>query len=443
MLLKAHEYEAQIQTLVAEAQAIEAQAQTENREMSEDEEARFFAIWGTTDKAGEITKLEAKMENAKNIEAQAKRLARKSAIHNQLEANKITVPAMAKRHGNLKCYKNEEDAYLFGRWLQATVCQDDMAREYCERHGVEFRAAMSEGSANKGGFLVPEPTEATIIRYVEQYGVIRANARNYPMSSDTANLPRREGGLTVYFPGEGGTITDSDVSLGNIQLVAKKMATLTKVSTELSEDAVISVADMLTLEIGQAFALKEDQMGFLGDGSSTYGGVTGLANALAAGSTIDAASGNVSFATFDLLDFEKCVGQLPLYADNSNTCWYISKKGYALSMLRLMDAAGGNTNVTLNDGVRSMPMFLGYPVCFSQAMPSTDAVSTYQAYLGDLSQAVTFGSRRGVTISADPSVYFASDQIGIKGTQRIAINVHERGDASTAGSIIGLKTAAS
>jgi hypothetical protein len=39
---------------------------------------------------------------------------------------------------------------------------------------------------------------------------------------------------------------------------------------------VINMGDDLAGEIAYAFALKEDQCGFIGDGTSTYGGMQGV-----------------------------------------------------------------------------------------------------------------------------------------------------------------------
>jgi hypothetical protein len=39
--------------------------------------------------------------------------------------------------------------------------------------------------------------------------------------------------------------------------------------------------------------------------------------------------------------------------------------------------------------------------------------------------------------------YFETDQIGIKGTERVAINVHDIGNTTTAGPIVGFRFAAS
>jgi HK97 family phage major capsid protein len=441
----------EIQSLLDEGtariDAILSVAKEENRDNTPEEMAEINAFHGEGDDLGEYGKLQNELKQAKKIEArQAEiaqlRMAPKMADHLQAsDQEPKRIPAQARRHGRLKAFQNEYDAYASGRFLQASLLGNKDAEDWCQTNGI--MAAMSTSDNAAGGFLVPDAFEASIIRLVEEFGVFQRYASVMPMTSDVTNVPRREGGLTVYYPGEGGDITASDATTGNVKLVANKRATLTALSSELSEDSAISIADFLAAEIATAFAKKQDQDGFLGDGTSTYGGVTGLANALAAGSTVDAASGNVSFATFDLADFENVVSKLPVYADNNNTAWFIHKTGYAKSMLRLLDAAGGNTNVTLSEGVRSMPMFLGYPVVFTQAMPAADAVSTFQAYLGDLSMAAHFGVRRGVTVASDSSVYFASDQIGVRATERCAINVHERGDASNPGAIIGLKTAAS
>ena len=109
-----------------------------------------------------------------------------------------------------------------------------------------------------------------------------------------------------------------------------------------------------------------------------------------------------------------------------------------------MNAAGGNTNVTLSNGVPTM-MFLGFPVTFTQVMTSTtgSAVSTILAHFGDLRLGSAYGVRRSVRTEVTMDRYFENDLIGIKCTERVAINIHERGDTIRNRPIIALKTAAS
>ena len=108
-----------------------------------------------------------------------------------------------------------------------------------------------------------------------------------------------------------------------------------------------------------------------------------------------------------------------------------------------MNASGGTTGQDIAGGTRHM--FLGYPVVFSQVMTSTTgaAASTILFYLGDLSLCATVGNRRNMRTSVSLDRYFENDLIGVKATERIAINVHERGDTIRNRPVVALKTAAS
>jgi HK97 family phage major capsid protein len=49
---------------------------------------------------------------------------------------------------------------------------------------------------------------------------------------------------------------------------------------------------------------------------------------------------------------------------------------------------------------------------------------------GNLGMAATLGSRRGIRVGLSDQRYWSSDQIGVKGTERFDINVHDLGTAS-------------
>ena len=101
-------------------------------------------------------------------------------------------------------------------------------------------------------------------------------------------------------------------------------------------------------------------------------------------------------------------------------------------------------------------MFLGYPVVIAQVMPKSPAVNQVVALLGDLSLAASFGDRRATTLQfsdvADNA--FIQDEIVIRGTERMDVNVHDVGESAagiprdavmglTAGPVVGLITASS
>ena len=437
----------EIQNLCDTGEAILAIAEKENRDLTADEQNELDGIYGTDKSDGKLAALkaeEARMEriNAERREIAARRAAEKNLFKDSAELpaqdRKIVVPAVAKRHGRLKAFETIEDAYVSGQFLAANIFGNQASQRWLDDHGI--KAAHSTGDNSKGGYAVPEPMEQSIIRLVEERGVFRQNAFVYPMSSGSVMIPRRSGGFTSYFVGENKTITTSDLTLNQVKLEAKKLAVLTQISSELSEDAIVALAELVTQEIAYAFADKEDQCGFNGDGTSTYGGIVGLNSALQAGSIQDAIAGNDSALELDLADFEATIGKLPRFP-GIQPKWYVHSAVYWASMARLLDAAGGNTVQTLAGGPSLQ--FLGYPVELVNVMPSTTGTlaSTIVAYFGDLPMACTMGNRRGVTVRTDESKYFAEDAIAIRATERFDINIHERGDASNAGPIVALKTA--
>jgi HK97 family phage major capsid protein len=261
------------------------------------------------------------------------------------------------------------------------------------------------------------------------------------MGSDIVRVPRLLSDVTAYWTGEGIETTASDIGLGSAELMAKKLSALTKVSSELDEDSVIEIADIITQSMGYAMADKIDDAAFNGDGTSTYGGVLGLKNAIHANATSTAATGNDAANNLDLVDFEAAVGMYPAYPGASPR-WYMHRAFYYASAARLMDAAGGNTNMTIANGA-SETMFLGYPVTFCQVLLSTTTTSSaaVYGYFGDLKLGSSFGTRRSVRTEVSAERYFELDLIGVKATERVAILNHERGEDIRTRPIIMLKLA--
>lgn len=339
--------------------------------------------------------------------------------------------------GRLRAFESAEDAYKGGMHLLASMhvlTRDGIgetgawADRFCREHGMKLAVSQSEGDNVRGGFLVFPTMEAAIVKLREQYGVVRANFAIKPMLSDTRTWPRELGSHTVYYPEENGEITASAMKWEQCSVIAKKAAALARMSRELDEDSVVGMADEIAENMAWKFSYAEDLNGFIGDGTSTYAGMTGIitklnagSGATYAGSIYTAIAGNTAFSTLDLADFEAMVGMLPTYAERGAK-WYLSKAGWAASMLRLLDASGGNTAAQL---AGSAPReFLGYPVVFVQVMNNTLTAQTSTAglcLLGDLTQCCYLGNRRGITVDTSTDRYFEYDQVGIKATERFGI----------------------
>lgn len=363
--------------------------------------------------------------------------------------DRMTPSAPASAHklfGKLKNFQDREvagqtiravdQAYAAGQWFKATIFGNAEALDWCKSRGIPVTKAQGENVDSAGGFLVPEELLANIIVLREQFGIFRQECMVIPMGSDTLNWPRRAGGLTAYFAGENQSITESQAAWDAINLTAKKLGALTRMSNEIAEDAVVSIADWLVGEIAYAFAAKEDDSGFNGDGTSGYGGIRGLATLFADGNHT-AGQYQVSSATLTSLaiaDFTATIGKLPQYALGSAK-WYMSQQMFYTAVGTVLAKAAGNTTLTLADPLN--PRLLGFPVKIAQKLPIvTPGSGKPMFYFGDLSKSSALGERRGVTMRRSDHRYFENDQIGLLGTERFDINNHDLGDNTNAGPLV-------
>jgi HK97 family phage major capsid protein len=367
-------------------------------------------------------------------------------------AARMSAPSIArpKVWGSLKNFKSDDrgdavdKALRFGHWLLASK-GNRKSLSFCDRHGIEVKAH-TEGVNSAGGFLVPDEFETELISLREQFGVFRREARVRPMSSDTLRVPRRSATLSASFVGEATAGTESTQTFESVLLVAKKAMVLTTVSNELNEDAFVNLADDVAGEIAYAFAKKEDECGFIGTGTSTYGGIQGVVDIIENGTTAvqyyDSALSS-SFADLSLDNIGAFMGLLPAYADTPNAKFYMHKAVWHGAFEAALTSAGGTSAREIKDGYAGQPTLFGYPVVFTQVMTS-----------GPLTQPTTIGrsvrrsldggfvwrssSRPTVQISDSALNAFEQDELAIRGTERFDINVHDAGDSSTTGPIVGL-----
>ncbi len=376
----------------------------------------------------------------------------------------IRIPANAKKYSKLEYLKDDRRAYAWGQYWRAVInnFHNNAARfEECNNwlaeNGINVSPkgsrAMSGNDDTAGGYLIPDLLSVDIINLKESYGQFRMNTFVVPMGGGTLTFPRRKAGVTAQWVGQNSSTTASNPRFNNVQLNPKKLSALCAIPNELAEDAIINIGDFVAGEIGYAFALEEDVAGFTGDASALHGGITGVTNKLIGvdgtianikGLTVATGSGYAtSYAAITRADIHKTKSLLPAYALRSpKTKWFMSSTVWAQVIESLAAALGGATMKEFEDGLN--PKLLGYPVEICQALPISPAVNQVVILFGDLSMASTLGERAEFRIKAtQEGQFFDNDQTGIKGTERIDIVVHDVGDTTVAGPIVGLITAAS
>jgi HK97 family phage major capsid protein len=367
-------------------------------------------------------------------------------------------------HGPLKAFtrdfaierggalKGEEAAFRAGMWLAATVHDKAWAKKWCREHampmlyrdhdgeireitGAEIRA-QSENMLSAGAALVPVELEAAVIMLRDRYGAARQLARIRPMNSDTLKIPRRKTGLTAYFfqDDDGVGITESSKNWDSVGLSTKKLGVLNKLSRDLTEDSVISVVDDAANEMAYAFAVKEDQCLLIGDGSATYGRMTGINpkfESTAYVSRTALQTGHDTMAEVDNIDVTTVMGNVAQYADTPGAVFVCSNLFKHGIFNRLKAIAGGNRLDVLGQSPDNS--FLGYQIVTSEAMPkvTTTLLNKVMFLFGRFDLAASFGSRRGIEVQVLMERYAELGLIGVIASERFDIVVHDLGTTSS------------
>lgn len=328
-----------------------------------------------------------------------------------------------------------------GKWLLATVFGRKDARDWCDRKGVAIVKAASEGINSAGGFLVPFALENAILDLRDSYGAFRRRARVWPMSSDSSLFPRHVSNAAAYFVAEGAAATAAYTAgsavVDGVMLVAKKLGALVTLSEELDEDSAIDLVDYVANELAWAFAAKEDDCAFNGDGTSTYGGIRGVTQIVLDGNhsqaKVVAATGHNTFATLDGVDLSALMGAVRGSA-LERAAWYVSATGIGQTLLN--DSTGGFLDTGTVDGVMTR-FFNGFPIIPTQKLPLVSTTLTGKAMMvfGDMYNGAVLGQRRGITIARSDHRYLDTDQIAILGTERFDAIVHDVGDNTNFGSL--------
>ena len=295
--------------------------------------------------------------------------------------------------------------------------------------------ALSEGVDSQGGYLVPEEFRAGVLRIAEEYGLARRLCTVIPMTRDSLRMVTSTSGVTMYWPGESGQITESTPGVGAVNLIAKKMAGIVASSSELLEDATESVMAFMQTLFAESIAEEEDNQLFTGTGNPFTGLlVDASVNVVTMASTMDTFG---EIAAADLLDLNDA-----LTTGQAKGAAYFLHKNILTYIRKLTSSTYGPI---WDHPAGTIPgKIWGDPYYEAAKLPAKadTAVSTKFVVYGNLKH-VVLGDRAEMTVkmateaTIGSNKLFEQDMVGIRVTERIGMD----NSAPTAFAV--LKTAAS
>jgi len=275
------------------------------------------------------------------------------------------------------------------------------------------RSAMQEGTDSEGGYLVPKPLFEEIMRLAAVAGVVRGLSRVIPMKSNVLEIPNVGTMPTVGIFAEEAVISQSEPTIGSLNLVAKKIAAIAKFSMEIDEDAVVNLGDFLLQLFAEVVLQKEDFEALEG---TTF---TGLFSAVGVNSV------NVGGAIADLDKFIDALAALPLAAVNDPSCAWVFHPKLWKAISKLKDLQDRYLIDPLPTEAAPLSLF-GKRVHLSDQISVTrGAGSDTTGYVGAWRRGMIFGDRKQLNFQVNPfgETDFKSAQVSLRAIERVGIAV--------------------
>jgi HK97 family phage major capsid protein len=286
--------------------------------------------------------------------------------------------------------------------------------------------AMSYGSGQDGGYLVPNETEREIGRRLALISPIRSIASVRQVSSAVLKKPFAISGPAVGWVGETASRPQTNSpTLDELQFPTAELYAMPAATPSLLEDSVVDLDQWIAAEIETAFAEQEGAAFVSGDGSSKPEGFlhyTKVAEASWAWDKIGYIATGVDGGwpasnPADIL-IDTVYALKAGYRQNAN--WVMNRKTQAA--IRKLKDGDGNYVWQPPAAPGSRAMLMGFPVVEAEDMPDIDTDETPIAF-GDFARGYLVVDRTGVRILRDP--YSAKPYVLFYTTKRVGGGVQD------------------
>lgn len=264
---------------------------------------------------------------------------------------------------------------------------------------------------------IPEEIGSVAIQATLANSVVESFARRENMASRTKGVPRFVSDAPSIIA-EGGTITQSDTTLDEVLLTARKYAQIFNISEEDLNDSLVDTLNTYKREWASQWARKFDNacLGVTavgdGDDGQPFNSLYYAVSQYSSGANITSTAGDLEFA-----DISTALGKAEesKYFDAANTVVIVHPK--MLNLIRQMETTGGNLVLPDPLGARPGSLF-GYPMVVSYGAATSAAATaapTGDALLivGNRNMMIN-GVRGGIESAISRDADFSKDGVLLK-----------------------------
>jgi HK97 family phage major capsid protein len=270
--------------LVAQARGILNTAQTESRDLTDEERTQYDGLTAEMERLeGDIRRLE-RLEGAAGVVGQRgetpNRPEPSEGLSLGLSAEDLrryslvrAIRAMATgdwRGAEFERECSDAMAERIGRAPQGFFVPYDWQRAPGLGRGQAEARDLQAGTPSAGGYLVDtDLLAASFIELLRNRMVVRvAGARVLSGLVGDVDIPKQTGGATAYWLGEGGAPTESQQTLGQVVLRPKTVGAYTDVTRRLLKQSSLDVEMFVRDDLATVLALAIDYVALHGPGAA-------------------------------------------------------------------------------------------------------------------------------------------------------------------------------
>lgn len=395
---------------IKDMRAILDTADTESRELTDAEVAKYDALESSVDQ------IDAALKREEALEAREAELAK-----HQPAAAAGNVPTPNGRGAVPPGPVAANTFDTFGEFMHAVRYNPNDQRLANLHQDFDVRGEQSMGTGSQGGFAVPNQFRDTLMQVDPQESIIRPRATVIPAGSppDAAiTMPALDqsttnnaapdnvyGGIQMFKTAEGGTKQESDADLREITLEPQEIAGLLTTSDKLLRNwaAASSVIERL---FRQAAMAKEDHEFLQGNG---IGGPLGILNA--------GATHSVTRDTAGTIEYEDIVEMTSRLLRRGGSPVWMASQSTMPKLLQMRNRTGSPFNgdgalIFQQSAQPGIPdMLMGFPILWHERSPSLGTAGDLT--LADLSHyLIKDGS--GPFVASSEHVKFTSNKTVFK-----------------------------
>ncbi len=266
--------------------------------------------------------------------------------------------------------------------------------------------------------LVPRVIADGFSKLVLQNGVARRESKVFYDVQGDLDIVKKNGTCTAVFTAaDDSVVNPTQMGTGKLSLSPRQISVISLASDRLLYSSSVNLAQEIFLDQAEQCGVLEDVSILIGDGSPTYGNITGIKNAAGVpNQTVTVAnygnSGNQAL-TDALLGLPALVAEQVRNSENAK--YYVSSPLW--QSIKNSKSAQGQYNFDLQTGKY---LFGGYEVVLWNRIGTAVTAGNMVGFFGDMKAAVTIGIGRDQRFAVDSSYAFNKNQTAFRTTYDFA-----------------------